>query len=435
MIRLLRFLLQLAVFAALALWLADRPGTAHIVWRDFVIDTSAAFLAVGVVLLAFLLHLVFRFWHFIVHAPENWRLRHTLKKMHQAQDLWVQALDALAAGNAVEAGRLAVAARKNGGNPVVAQWLQAQAARLAGDKRAAQDILRAMAAQEGSVVLGYRGLIDAALDEGNWDEVDRLLTEVRGKKTKAPWLGLIRMQSAARRRDWPEAEAALALALDGRLLNGTAARRARAALRIAAARTATVTGDKEAALAAAENAAKQTPEGLPAAIALAEALVATEHNRAATRLIERMWKKTPHPRLAELYARMAPNALEALKQAERLGHLNETAPESRLAVAEAALAADVWGTARRHLLACVNERVATQNVYKMLARLERRERGDERAATAWLSKATEAPADPRWMCGRCGEAHEIWHPVCAACGSFNTLDWQRAGKDREGKKA
>ncbi|MFA5041617.1 MAG: heme biosynthesis HemY N-terminal domain-containing protein [Bdellovibrionales bacterium] len=430
MIRFLSFFLQIAILAALALWLADRPGTAQIVWRDTVIETSAAFLALCIVVLAFALHLIFRIWHFLRHGPALWRLRRRLDKVQRGQDQLTKGLIAIAAGNSIEAGRLAVASRKNTGNGIASQWLQAQAAQLAGDRRAAQEIFRALASNEESAILGYRGLITEARREGDWREVDRLLNELHRIKPATPWLSLMRMESAARNRNWDEAEKSLSHAVAARLLDSESGRRTRAALRIAASRAASVSGDKDAALQAAEQAVKQAPNWLPAIINLVETLAATGHNRAAIRTIERTWKVHPHPQLAHVALRMAPTPLDAFKEMERLARSNESAVESRLAVAEAALAADIWGEARRNLMLSVNDRTATQGAYKMLARLERRERRDEAAATMWLTKAAEAAPDPAWLCRVCGGAHEVWHPICKPCGSFDSLEWQSAGKSR-----
>jgi HemY protein len=430
MMKLLTFILQIAVLAVVALWLADNPGTARIVWHDQVIETSAAFLAVGVGVIALALHLVFRLWHFLRHGPTHWKLRRRLNKMQQGQDQLTQGLIAIASGDAVLAGRLAIAARRNGSVDVAARWLQAQAAQLAGDHKAAQEIFRALASNADATVLGYRGLITEAKRAGKWDEVDRLITELYRLKPTTPWLSLMRMESAARHRQWDEAEQALGYAVSARLLDSAAGRRTRAALRIATSRAARADGDAEAALQAAEQAARQAPEWLPAQINLAEILAANGHDRAATRAIERAWKQHPHPQLTSILRGMAANNLDAFKQTERLCRLNDTAVESRVALAQAALDADIWGEARRHLTVSVNDGSATQGVYKMLARLERRERGDERAAAAWLTRGAEAPADPVWLCRACGKAHAEWQPLCDSCGSFDSLDWHSAGKGR-----
>ncbi len=93
--------------------------------------------------------------------------------------------------------------------------------------------------------------------------------------------------------------------------------------------------------------------------------------------------------------------------------------------------ADIWGEARRHLTALINARErATQSAYRMMARLERREKGDEQAAMQWMTKAAEAMPDPVWLCRTCGGAHEEWQATCRHCHSFATLDWQSPGISR-----
>ncbi len=430
MIRLIKFILFVSVVVGIAYWLADRPGTAQIVWRDTVIETSAVFLALCVLALAVALHVLFRIWSFLYHGPTFWRLRREINKIKSAQDQLTKGLVAIAAGRAAEAGRLAVAARKNVENGIAAQWLQAQAAQMAGDKRAAQEIFRALAAKDETSALGYRGLVAEAKRQGDWGEVDRLLVELRRKEASMPWLSLMRMESAARRRQWAEAEEALSGAVSAKMLDTDAGRRTRAALRVALSRAHATSGDRNAAIQAAEQAVKQAPDWLPAIINLAEALAASGHVRAAARVIDRAWKNHPHPQLARIVMRMAETPLEAFKHMERLGRTNENTSESCLAVAEAALSADVWGEARRRLMVAVNDRSATQGVYKLLARLERLERHDERAAAMWLAKALDVAPDPVWLCRVCGGAHDVWQPVCAHCGSFDVLEWRSAGKSR-----
>jgi HemY protein len=431
MMRFFSFIIQIAAVVAVAIWLADRPGSAHIVWHDTVIETSAAFLALCVLGIAYIIHMLFRLWHFLRHGPVHWRLRRRLAKMQKGQDQLTQGLIAIASGNAAEAGRLAVASRKNTGNgktsSVPSLWLQAQAAQLAGDHRAAREIFRTLAADSEAAILGYRGLITEAKRGDDWTEVDRLMAELHGKKPATPWLSLIRMESAARRQQWDEAEQALSHASAARLMDSEGGRRTRAALRVASSRNAAASGDITTALHAAEQAARQAPDWLPAIINLAEVLSRSAHKRAAARVIERAWKARPHPQLAQIVRRQAQDSLDALRQIEHLCRHNLHMTESRAALAETALAADIWGEARRHLTASAAEGTATRNIYKMLARLERRQHGDERTAASWLMKATEAPADPAWLCNNCGGAHDLWQPVCGHCGAFNAVEWQIPG--------
>ena len=106
--RLLGFLLRVVLFIVLAIWLADRPGTARIVWHDYVIESSAAFLGLVVLTIGFVFYLLFRLWHLLRHGPEIWSLNRKLQKLQQGQDCLTQGLVAVAGGNAAEAGRLAL---------------------------------------------------------------------------------------------------------------------------------------------------------------------------------------------------------------------------------------------------------------------------------------------------------------------------------------
>ncbi len=430
--RLFGFILRLAVAVGLVVWLALSPGTARIVWHDYVIDTSAAVLILALLAVAFVVATFYRVWRFVKDGPTVWRLRKMLRRQKQGQDFLTQGLVAIAAGDAVEAGRLAVASRRLLGATTATRLLQAQAAQLAGDHRVAHDIFLALAAAPDSAVLGYRGLIMAALREQKWDEADQQIEKLRRLKPKTPWLALVQFEMATRRHRWREAGEALAQATAARLLDAPRAKRHKAALLLAASGTETSQGRHDRALPLAEQAHHQAPDWLPAVIALAEAQRATGHDRAARRTIEKTWGATPHAPLATLYGAMNRNdgALDAYKQIERLTRAQPDHTVSRMAMAEAALAADLWGEARRHLLALAQRKDATQAVFRCLAKLERRESGNEPAAAQWLMKAAEALPDPRWLCTRCGGAHDAWRPLCASCGAFNSLEWQTPGVSR-----
>lgn len=430
--RLLSFIVKLLLLVALAVWLADRPGSAHIIWHGYDIETSAAFLGVCVFATGFVLYLLFRLGHLIVHGPEIWRLRRRLKKFQAGQEQLTQALIAVAAGQAAEAGRHAIGARKLLGTTTITRLLQAQAAQLAGDYSAAHEIFFALANEHDSLVLGYRGLIMEALRARNWDEVDKLAGRLHRLRPATPWLSLIRFELSARRGQWDEAGLALSHIALARLIDPKRLRQQRAAVLIALSQKQSQQGYHDKALEAAEQASRQTPDWLPAVITLAQEQMFAGHKRAATRVIERAWAQKPHPQLAAAYhANPDMDLLDNYKQIERLTRVNPDHPVSRYVLAEAALEADLWGEARRHLLALTSQGQATQGAYRLLSKLERRESGNEQAAAQWLIQAIDAPLDPVWLCQTCGGVHQKWQPLCAHCGAFDALEWQSPGQSRD----
>ncbi len=430
--RFFSFTLWLVFIAVVAVLLSYQPGEAQIVWHGYVIETSAAFLAVALLIFSFILYIFQRIWRFLREGPRFWRLRHELRNIEKGQRQLTQGLVAIAAGNAAEAGRFAINARRYLGVSPATQLLQAQAAQLAGDHRAAREIYTFLASKPDSAVLGYRGLIMAALRERNWDEAERQADKLRLIKPDTPWLNLIRFELSIRRQNWVDAGTALRQAEKAHLLEAPRAKLHQAALLAAASDLETQQGNADKALQLAEQAVRQAPQWMPARIALARKQLATGHVRAGMRTVEKTWAIAPHPQLAALYRTVvrSNNVLEVYKQIERLTRVNNDHPISQLVLAESALAADLWGEARRHLMALIAKKDTTQAAYRLLARLERRESGDERAAAQWLMKATEAPPDPRWLCTACGGGHDEWRAPCAHCGGFNTLEWQTPGIGR-----
>jgi len=91
------FVIKLALLVTLGVWLADQPGTARIVWHDYVIETPTAVLVLCTLAAGFVFYLLFRFWHLIRNGPELWRLGRKLRKMQQGQECLTQGLVAIAA--------------------------------------------------------------------------------------------------------------------------------------------------------------------------------------------------------------------------------------------------------------------------------------------------------------------------------------------------
>src|SRR5262249_23026806 len=151
-------------------------------------------------------------------------------------------------------------------------------------------------------------------------------------------------------------------------------------------------GDLRAAAASSARAQNLVPDLASVAVHHARLLLALNHCRAARRAVERAWRTAPHSDLAHVYLD-AVHPEQPVAQAaalQRLAEQNPEAMESRLALADAALNARLWGEARRHLegaVAAAPPPGLTQHLCLLMARLEDGEGGDARAAREWLERA------------------------------------------------
>ncbi|MGE5478584.1 MAG: heme biosynthesis protein HemY [Bacteroidales bacterium] len=420
--RLALFVVVTALLVAAAVWLADRPGQAVIHWLGWkitapvpvVIAALVALLAVG----AFALRLV----RAVVGAPGRWLAARRERRTRDGYRALSDGLAAVAAGDRKGAKRLARRADKLLADRSLTGLLTAQAATLSGDQAEAERRLSAMLERPETAFLGLKGLLDLALqrhDHGAALDYARRAWALGGP---AAGLAATLFDLQARAGQWGEAEATLAEAKKrGALSAGTLAR-FRALVLLERARGEGVPAQ---ALRAALDAHKADPGLSAAAVLAAQLLHRADKPRKAAATVLNAWRIAPHPDLVEAWLALAPaeTPLQRVKRLDKLIRTNPDAADGHIALAEAALAAKLWGLARTHLERALELRPST-GLYVLLARLEREERGDERAATEWMAKSVTAPAEPAWTCATCGKPTDRWASTCPHCGAVDSLEWK-----------
>ncbi len=195
-------------------------------------------------------------------------------------------------------------------------------------------------------------------------------------------------------------------------------------------------GSGNQALAHARKAHAQAAEFLPATLRVVGLLIGQGKNRPASRLIHNAWSREPHPELARLYRSMfeADEPIKRVRRIERLASFNPDHAESHIALAEAALEAELWGNARAQLERAAGD-APPARVCRLMADLEEAENGNIEAAREWLLKAATAEPDPSWMCTSCGAAWLHWSPICGKCDALGMLDWRTPERARDAVRA
>jgi len=112
--------------------------------------------------------------------------------------------------------------------------------------------------------------------------------------------------------------------------------------------------------------------------------------------------------------------LQRLRRLDRLEAAQPDAWATQRVLGETALAAKLWGQARKHLVAAAEMR-PTAALLGLLSRLELEEYKNQKAAQSWLSKVPAA--DPDWVCGACGHHAPTWMLSCPNCGALDRLTW------------
>lgn len=432
-LRVALWFIVIAIIAGIAAWLADRPGTIAVDWLGYRIEMTVGVLIGAVILVGAVLAALGRLIAMALRGPRLFAELRRRRKRRQGELSLVRGLVAVAAGDAKDAKRQAIAAEGATDGSPLALLLAAQAAQLNGDVAAAERAYNLMLTDSETKFLGLRGLIVLAQRRGDTTTALALAREAQALRPGAPWVAseLFGLQAAL--GEWHAAEETLAGAVRHKLIAAPEGKHNRAVVLIGRADEAAAKGESREALGLLETAHTLEPDFVPATARLARLLAANGKLRRAEKLIEAAWVEAPHPDLAAAYADLVPDeaAEDKARRLERLAAQNSQARDSRLLKAEQALTLRDWAGARTALIAMVDGQEATRRTYDLLADLEHREKGDERRAAEWREKAHTGEAAPRWYCNACNHTPPHWAPHCPACRSFDTLEWRVPGAAAE----
>jgi HemY protein len=425
MTRALFLFAQIALVVIAAVALAWNPGRVSIEWAAWRIDASVGFLVFMVALLIFVAVFVSRFWGAIRRAPGRFMESRRINRQQKGYQALTQGMVAVAAGDVAEARRWARRADALLDEPPLTMLLSAQAAQLGGEETAARRYFEAMLEHPDTAFLGVRGLLMQAIKAGDKAEALRLAERAYKLRPETAWVVDQLFELQVESSLWSAANETVATAIRRKTLPAADARRRRAAVLVEHSRMAEAEGDLDTAQKRAQEAHDLNPALVPATLALASLFKAGGRAAKAVRLIEEAWARAPTPELAAMYGEVMEDSdpLARVKRFQRLFSFRPDHPESHIALAEASLAARLWGEARKHLAAAGGNN-PTARICRMMAEVEESEKGDMAASREWLAKATTAAPDEAWVCNACGAVAGAWSALCGNWNAFGSLAWQ-----------
>jgi HemY protein len=331
---------------------------------------------------------------------------------------------AVGAGDAQLARKSALEAQKYLRHEPLTLLLRAQAAQLSDASDEASRAFEEMTRRSDTRLLGLRGLHFEAQRRGEAEKA-RQFAKLAHEIAPLPWSARAGVEHQAAAGDWRSALAALESGAGARHVDKQTRERQRAVLETALALDKAETEPEEA-LALVRAAIKRQP-GLVPAIALAAKLLSRKGDiRKAAKLIEAAWPLAPHPDLAKIYLNSRPGESHAdrLARAQALARLAPSDAESKIAVAQAAIAAGDFKTSRESLQPLIESGTRpTTRVCLLMADLEEAEHGAGGYVREWLARASRAPQDPAWVAD--GVVSEHWLPASPVTGKLDAFVWRR----------
>ncbi|MGY8632793.1 heme biosynthesis HemY N-terminal domain-containing protein [Bradyrhizobium sp. 14AA] len=425
MLRIVLFLVLIALVGAGAAWVADQPGEVVMTWGGFRASPTIPVFVLGLGIFAVAIVVLWSIVTTIWRTPGRLRRRRHEKRHARGRHAITHGLLAIGHGDTALARRHAEAARRHAPNDPLALLLHAQSAQLDGNRDEAQRVFRAMAEREDTRLLGLRGLFIEAQRADDAVGAVMIAEEAIKLSPSSTWASHAVLGFRCARGDWSGALAILDSNLSTGLIDKRAHRRQRGVLLTARALELEKM-DRDVARESVMDAIKLAPTLVPAAVLAAKFESEAHQVRRAMKLVEAAWLANPHPDLADAYAhvKLGDSARQRLQRVETLaaktsadkpGHV-----EGQLAIARAAIDASEFTRAREVLAPYVND--PTQRVALLMAEIERAEHGDSGRARAWTLRAVRARHDPAWTAD--GYVSDRWRPVSPVTGRLDAFQWQ-----------
>jgi HemY protein len=423
MLFLLFFLIALAAFAYGLEWLIEQPGSLTLDFAGYQFEASIPVAVGGLLLILAATVVLWAIVMALLRMPGRWTGGSRLKRRDKGFDALSQGLIAVGTGDATRAKKAAYVAERLLPNEPLTQFLKAQAAQLAGDRRLAEETFHKMTLKPETKLLGLRGLHIEARRRDDADAAHHFAKEAHAI-APVPWAGAAVLEHLAAQGDWQKAREAIEASLAAKALDPQTAQNLRAVVETAMAM------EKERdhphdALHLARQALKRRPGFAPAATAAARVLVRHGDRKQALKLIETEWATKPHPDLGAAYLEALSGESNAAKLArvEKLARAAPHAPESRHLVAEVALSNRNFAKAREALAPLIaSGRHPTAHTCLLMAEIEDGAQGPSGPVREWLARGSRAPRDPVWIAD--GVVSKSWLPMSPVTGRLDAFEWK-----------
>ena len=421
MIRIILFLLLIALGAAGAAWIAEQTGDVVLSWGGYRVQTTLPVfvLVLGIVVVAAMM--MWAILRGVWRTPARMRSSRRERRQARGRHAITQGLLAIGHGDSTAARVHAEAARKHAAHDPLALLLHAQSAQLDGDREGAQRAFRAMAEREDTRLLGLRGLFIEAQRADDPVAAVMVAEEALKLSPSSSWASHAVLGFCCAKGDWAGALKILDNNQSAGLIDKAAYRRQRGVLLTARALELEKV-DRDLSRESVMEAVKLAPTLVPAAV-LASKFESEAHQiRRSMRLVETAWLAQPHPDLADAYShvKLGDSARQRLVRVETLAAKAPGHIEGALAIARAAIDASEFTKAREALAPFIA--APTQRVALLMAEIERTEHGDSGRARAWTLRAVRALHDPAWTAD--GYVSDRWRPVSPVTGRLDAFQWQ-----------
>lgn len=428
MIKTLWFFIKISIFIAVAIWLITQPGEMNFNFLDYDVKIKTGiFLLVLLITGQFILLLlkavraIFSVPKALVEYRDDMRDRHGYKNL-------TRGLVAVAAGDAIKATQYSkIANKKLQERSGLSILLDAQAARLRGDESIAQHHFEELLEDKDTAFLGVRGLMKSAIKAHQYAVALKHARTALKLHPNQAWIIKMTYMLEAKNNHWDEVLKLAKSAEKQGVFSKEKIISDRVAIHLMRYDYDLENNKTSQALKELKTAYKLDNYFIPTIVRYANYYMLNKKPKKAVALIEKAWKKNPHPQLATLWDRLSPNndKIEDTKKLAWYEKLVNMAPdniEGYICAARAAINMGYWGEAKAYLMAA--EKIyPTNKIFHMRALVEKNIAHNDGAMEEVLESTNRVMPEKRWTCQETGMVYDDWFAIAMPHEGFNTIKW------------
>lgn len=425
MVRVLLYILIVAILGAGFAWLANNPGSLVMTFGASRVTVSVLTAVIAFALLVVVVLFLLWLLKSLFSAPSKLARHFEEQRLKKGREALSNGLLAVLSGDSDTAKRMnkRVTRFLDGEEEPLVKLLEAKTFLLEKDVPNALRVYEEMSNVEKTRLAGLHGLYREAIRTGAYDAAGQYAEKATQIAPSVPWANQAMLNRLCAEGSWDKA-----IALFEREVKSLP-RAERTDNKLSHKRVVLLTGQAmdmlenypDDARKIALKAQKLDPAFVPTTLVACDILYRQHEVNKADRLIETLWKKTPTIDLATLYLNGTERAVDRLKKAKTLAAKNPRKYESCFIVARAAFDAGELPLARSEAEKAIKIS-PRESAYLLLADIEEAQTGDQGRVRQWLSFAVRAENDPVWMAD--GQIFEKWQPISPVTGRLDAFEWK-----------
>lgn len=415
MLKTIFILLFFFLFALLGVWMKahDFPITGE--YDGYLIETSAARLALALFLFLFSFYGVLKLIFWIKASPQRITGRIEKRKNEDGMKSLMEGFSALASGDVEYARKLASRAENDLGERSLIKLLQAQIAVVDNKPAEAEEIYGELTKAEDAKFIGYRGLISQAIENKEMERALELAEDLLKLNPVSKWINEAVTDLSFRNGEWQKALDYTNKAKKNGALNNMEAKINYMLIHFLKAQDFYSEGKLDDAIENLQISLKNNKKFLPSIILYVQILVSKGEHKKAAKIIEKQWKFLPHPKLAKSYEKifedLTPDKL--LKKMKGLAKLRRDSIQTSLLLAKSYIAVGEKAKAKEELEAARKIR-ETKEICELMSKID--------STIDWERRSDNAEQGKCWHCMQTGKIYNEWK-LFSDEGHFHSIIW------------